>query len=122
METKLPSLMYLKLHQPDMFCKQDWYYDQKFAQEPIIISTLGLAIPPKHDKNYVAPSASECAYLLFTHGAMRYLFEGYLWTRDSDDEGNPVYVGGLNYGRGLQIHRHLQKVDARRVEIIYGAD
>ena len=94
------TLVSIKLTVPDRFCKQDWYYDQKFANFPL-----------DEEEDYI--TAVDCAYA-FLNGNSK-LFEGYVWTNDRDDDGNPVYVGGTRLGRGFQIHRHLVTVDAKYI-------
>lgn len=37
----------------------------------------------------------------------------YVWTGDTDTEGNRVYIGRVEQYGGLQIHRHLANPDIR---------
>ena len=100
------SLLRLVINNSRAFYPQDWYYDEEFAnystgEDSYVINfrTVGRNIP--------LYSATELAYVHIIHGPI--LPSSYLWTRDTDDKQDKVYVGMSVGGRkpGLQIHRHL---------------
>jgi len=99
------TLLRLVINNPDKFYKQDWYYDEEFANE-LLVNGI-----PDNDWifNFETTLLYPAALWVFLHTTMyggSILKDRYVWTSDRDHQGDHVYVG--NWGaKGFQIHRHL---------------
>jgi hypothetical protein len=65
------------------------------------------------------PSAAALATIYAQHPSCPH-FAGWLWTRDTDRQGQRVYVGGTRFGKGFQVHRHLHLTDDWGVALWWG--
>jgi hypothetical protein len=116
------SIIEMRDAHPTMFCPgQVWYDNEAFAHlklAPIIgMPTHVVRSPnPPADVDDTLTDAVLLVglYLAYPHDA---LWQDYLWTADTDSEGQRVYVGGTRNGRGLEIHRHLHLTDRWRVPL-----
>jgi hypothetical protein len=115
------SIIEMRDAHPAMFCPQTWYEAESFAHlklAPIIgMPTHVVRSPnPPTDVDDTLTDAVLLVglYLAYPHDA---LWQDYLWTADTDSEGQRVYVGGTRNGRGLEIHRHLHLTDRWRVPL-----
>ena len=98
---------------PDLFYSQEWYSDELFmdaelpAGSPIELpDTLNRDPVTWHiDKGVSAVTLVN----LYVRYPMDPIWDRYLWTSDTDQHGQRVYVG--SNGKGLEIHRfiHLTK-------------
>lgn len=105
---------------PAQFYGQSWYLGESFLDTEIVhraapksLTRPGFTPTPG---NPALPCAADLAAAYLTEPdspAWRF----FLWTRDTDRHGNPVYVGGVGHddAPGFQIHRHLTITDRWRV-------
>jgi len=108
------TLLRLVLSNPSKFYKQDWYYDEEFANTPLGIGNHRL----ESTLSYSAyPSAVVLAWMYLDK---EILPPEYVWTSDFDSNGDKVYVGGLSFGRGFQIHRHLARPKVTGIGYVFG--
>jgi hypothetical protein len=95
---------------PDCFYQQAWYYGEPFmGAEPRPWlgwpSDVSPFLPGQVDLAYTAADLAA----LWLEDPTRALWDRYLWTSDTDAQGQRVYVG--SNGKGLEIHRHLHLTD-----------
>jgi hypothetical protein len=93
------TLLRLIINNPDKFYKQDWYFNEEFANKDV----GGIYTDTPYN---TLPAAVYAYRYLKSKGFEDY----YMWTNDFDSKGDRVYVGGAGFkGRpkGFQIHRHL---------------
>ena len=90
---------------------QDWFEREAFIDAPLphemAHDTTPTARPGIPGRWEALPSAVELA-ALYVLDREAPVWRDYLWTSDTDAEGQRVYVGGTANGRGFEIHRHLQ--------------
>lgn len=106
------TLRTLRRDHPDLFHpNQDWFEGEAFMDVPLPTSgrwrlvgvvTLSPSAPPMDPAKL--PLAVELAdqYLIDPRSP---LWHRYIWCRDTDAQGQRIYVG--SNGKGLEIHRHL---------------
>ena len=94
---------------PDKFYPQTWYEGEAFMD----VEARDIGWPhrvvqgnPKRRGEY---TAADLAHLWVTGSRTHPLWDSYLWTSDTDSQGQRVYVG--QNGKGLEIHRHLHLTD-----------
>jgi hypothetical protein len=87
------------------FYNQDWYFTQDFAHTPIEPGTYTLTKGAALPAAVVALAYMEWTKRYEDDPLMNKLETKYMWTGDTDDRGDRVYVG--NHQHGFQIHRHL---------------
>lgn len=102
------TLRELLQRHPNAFYPQAWYLDEPFM-DAVVPNT---PVDPPTD---VAPGSLVSSVFELPHVATLALcyvcnplhpcWQRYLWCRDTDMQGQRVYVG--TNGRGLEIHRHL---------------
>ena len=91
---------------PDAFYAQTWYLAEPFMdREAVDIPTT---MPKLATTRYPEAGAVELARL-YLQQPDHPLWRFYLWTTDTDTQGQRVYVG--HNGHGLEIHRHLKLTD-----------
>ena len=96
------TLLRLVVNNPDKFYPQDWYYDEQFANYAMDETSWSLT--------YNTPlPAVVWAYAYIKNIWSAHLEYNYIWTSDTDNFGDKVYIGRSPRSRkpGLQIHRHL---------------
>lgn len=96
------TLVRLVLRHPRFFYKQDWYFDEEFANTDV----GGVWEIPVDPRNQPLLPAAVWAWFYIARSKWLLLEDRYIWTSDSDNARDKVYVG-RGRGRGLQIHRHL---------------
>lgn len=109
------SINQLKKSHPHMFYGQDWYDGHEFMNRKETARTILFKSLEKYDIGKIPESANLTANLLiqiFIHmrnqGLDCSVFDNYIWTKDLDDNGDVVYIGGVNKNKyGMEIHRHL---------------
>lgn len=106
----------------ELFYPQDWFEGEEFMLALPIAKYDG---PPKLNERGMVPrtgrqlpSAVELAHA-YVKAPDAKVWENFLWTRDTDEHGQRVYVGGVTQGRtkGFQIHRHLEITELWRSPI-----
>ncbi len=97
------------------YAGQSWYANEAFLRTlpnereprtPTRISHLGKV--PRTSKGL--PLAVDLANA-YVRDPMNDIWDGYLWCRDRDSQGQRVFVGGLANGHGFELHRHLHITD-----------
>jgi hypothetical protein len=124
---KLSLARLRQLHASLFHPTQDWFRDQPFFSRETDIDTdalgrdaVGLLCVGGAPLQYRAGEAWEAGdvnrlmpAVLLASLYVRYpqtpLWRHYLWTADTDRDGQRVYLG--QNGRGLEIHRHLNLTD-----------
>lgn len=109
-------------HTPRLFYHQDWYAGEAFleAEVPLLAAVPKLTKPgyTPAPGNPNLPSVAElvAAYLAAPSSPVWAFF---LWTKDVDQHGNALYIGGIGHDQkpGLQIHRHLRITDRWRMPV-----
>ncbi len=92
---------------PDKFYPQTWYDGEAFMDTPDNTTTLW----PNNVRDGVPRFMARPLYRavdlaqLWLRGPTDLIWSRYLWTSDTDSQGQRVYVG--QNGKGLEIHRHL---------------
>ena len=102
------------LSEPSAFYRQTWYANEAFMNAPHPLNPVRprgvdrIGSVPTAGSDLLPHAADLAAAYLNAPGASIWRF--FLWTRDVDDYGNPVYVGGVGqFGVDrFQIHRHLR--------------
>ena len=105
------TIVELVTRYPSLFYSQQWWRGESFTR---MLPTETLTPPPKltqlgkvPNRFVKLPHAVDLlnAYVKDpTHEA----WLGYLWTADTDVQGQRVYIGGRANGHGLmEIHRHI---------------
>ncbi len=100
---------------PALFYPQAWY-----THEPFVYAALVMPVPPplgridaligdghivwRGQQALVPAVALVDAYVKAPTLA---IWHDYLWTDDTDQHGQRIYVGGTANGHGFEIHRHL---------------
>ncbi len=109
------SLIELMAKHPALFYRQAWYADESFMRvlpnERYVRSPshiVGIGKVPGSSRGLPLAVDLVAAYV---RDPLNPIWDGYLWARDVDALGQRVYVGGLAFGKGLQIHRHLHITD-----------
>lgn len=108
------TLRTLRRDHPDRFYRQDWFEEEPFMDRPLehVLTVGPLPMPsgvldfPEVPKQWMGelPTAVQLADLYVRHPDHA-TWSRYLWCRDTDAQGQRIYVG--SNGRGLEIHRHL---------------
>lgn len=103
------TLSELRKAYPDKFYPQTWYAGEAFMEIPLPDSAPN---SPPSDVAYRGKEPGEASlfhavtlaqlYLDFPHHPV---WRNYLWTFDTDSNGQRIYIGDT--GKGLEIHRHL---------------
>ena len=103
------TLRELLTQHPTKFYPQTWYWDEAFLDYDV--GDIHTALPSGWDAaSYgvglpkTLPNAVQLAALWLNHPD-HILWAKYLWCRDTDAQGQQVYVG--QNGHGLEIHRHI---------------
>jgi len=91
------------------FYRQSWYEREPFAchvwsQEFVLPASFKPFDEPPIRQHLLPAVAWAQAYL---QGDAPILQDHYVWTSDTDHNGDPVYVGMAAEYPGLQVHRHL---------------
>lgn len=95
---------------PGMFYRQAWYRDEAFLRT---LPNERHRVAPTVIRAGVVPDASDDLPLAvdlvnaYVRTPSDPVWQGYLWCRDTDAQGQRVYLGGTSNGKGLEIHRHL---------------
>lgn len=95
---------------PEKFYPQTWYRREPFMDLDVDLSLLTERLPRAWKPGQVPPAgvfllpAVHLAWLYTVHPTAP-LWDAYLWTHDTDSQGQRVYLG--QNGEGLEIHRHL---------------
>lgn len=91
------TLYQIVVHDSGLFYPQDWWRGHRFAHAEFD--------PETHDGS---PTAAYLAWRYLQHPHSP-IWRRFIWTSDTDDDGNRVYVGGLGQFKcqGFQIHRLL---------------
>lgn len=108
------TLRALRVLHPELFHPtQDWFEGEAFMDAPLPLDAhhmlptgVGSVMPRGLDDDL--PTTLELA-LLYVEYPTAPIWRRYLWTDDTDRQGQRVYVG--DNGRGLEIHRHLHLTD-----------
>ena len=107
---------------PDLFYEGNgWWRGQKFAVADHRLGAAAVPLMVTADRTRAARSAASLAmtYAHYSTTSAPFHFNGwwaFLWTADTDDYGQQIYVGGVGqFGIDkFQIHRHL-RIDDRWV-------
>ena len=110
------TLLRLVLSNPSKFYKQDWYYDEEFANTPLAVGDHYIDSAKIGRLEY--PPAVVLAWMYVYD---EFALSDYLWTSDFDKYCNRVYVGGLGLDRGFQIHRHLAHPEVDGIGYVFGS-
>lgn len=95
------SLNFIVRQHPTLFHDQVWYRAEKFAGAAHW-GTFDL------EGDVLCPAAAYAdAFVRAAAGGEVLWPQEYIWTSDTDGEGQRVYVGRAAQYGGLQIHRHL---------------
>jgi len=106
------TLRELLAEYPQHFYPQTWFHGEAFLDTP----GEGGERPTKLHRLGVVPIPSSPSLPLAADMAAAYvqnpdagIWKFFIWCRDVDRHGNPVYVGGIGHddAPGFQIHRHL---------------
>ena len=108
------TLRAMLVHSPALFYPQTWYAKEAFLDarsESVLITPKGverLGSTPSPGLDSL-PQAVQLA-AAYTADPTSPVWQWFHWTRDVDQHGNAVYVGGVDHDdiRGFQIHRHLK--------------
>jgi len=107
------TLRAMLAHSPALFYPQTWYAKETFLDTPDDavatpkgIQCVGLIPTPGLD---TLPTAAQLVAAYLTNPTAS-VWRWFHWTRDVDQHGNAVYVGGIGHDDtpGFQIHRHLR--------------
>lgn len=106
------NIIELRAAHPALFCPQTWYEGEAFALSrwTPAYGAMVVQVVPCEDGAVPPPDGLPRAVVLVTHfvaDPSRSIWRDYLWTSDTDSQGQRVYVGGVANGRGVEIHRHL---------------
>lgn len=94
------SLNWFVRQHPTLFHAQDWYRTEPFAGVEYVRK-----FPPEAEP---WPAAAYAAAFVEAAADGEVLWPArYIWTSDTDHEGNRVYIGRAAQYGGLQIHRLL---------------
>jgi hypothetical protein len=101
---------------PSLFCPQTWFETEDFAHKrlsPLIGLPTHVVRCPGEVPMSAVDELTDAVLLvdLFLRYPLDPVFRGYLWTADTDAQGQRVYIGGTANGRGLELHRHLHLTD-----------
>lgn len=96
---------------PKRFYAQHWYRGEAFTRIlPMDVPyfapnarTFPGKVPPANAKLYHAVDLLNC-YLKYPDAA---IWDDYLWSKDTDAQGQRIYVGGRSNTGSIEIHRHL---------------
>lgn len=110
------TLRALRVLHPELFHPtQDWFEGEAFMDAPLPLdahrsppTSAPFVSPSLLTPAITLPTALELA-LLYVEEPTHPIWRRYLWTDDTDRQGQRVYVG--DNGRGLEIHRHLHLTD-----------
>ena len=106
------TLRELRAKYPTHFYPQMWFDGEGFMDHPGGHGELPMPSSIGPEPGMIVPYAVDLARLyLKTPGDP--IWARFLWTRDEDDVGQRIYVGGIGQARlpGFQIHRHLKLDD-----------
>jgi hypothetical protein len=111
------TLRELRAAHPHLFHpNQDWFEDEAFMDVPCLAvkgpptrvarehDVMGRSLPP-HPSTPSVPAATLAR--AYVEAPELLVWRDYLWTSDTDRQGQRVYVGGTANGKGFEIHRHL---------------
>lgn len=101
---------------PDRFYRQDWYEGHAFMQQEPRPGHVPLVVSARPAPGEVVQYSAADLGAVWLDDPGRVMWEYYLWTCDTDDEGQRIYVG--QNGKGLEIHRHLHLTDRWRYPIL----
>ena len=111
------TLAEIRSANPGLFYPGEWFIGQAFMDiEPDTTVTRPPAIvrgiqPDMLKNSFAGDILKHAATLarLYVQEPGDKLWESFLWTKDFDEFGQRVYVGGVSQGtpKGFQIHRHL---------------
>lgn len=102
---------------PDLFRQdQTWWLEEDFVDAPMPKGvftipprfTLFDGQKPRDHQAYKLPLAVTLAWVYVQHPEDP-IWERYLWTGDTDAEGQRVFMG-VNHGK-MELHRHLHLTD-----------
>ena len=107
---------------PHLFAPQTWYAQESFAHlklPPIIGLPTHLVRCPRSPEAGIVDELTDAVLLvaLFLRYPDDAIWRDYLWTGDTDAQGQRVYVGGTANGRGFEIHRHLHLTERWSVPV-----
>lgn len=108
------TLRELLAAEPSLFYPQTWYATEAFLDtpaEPTVATPKGIQYVGLTPTPGLAtlPSAAQLAAAYLANPTAS-VWRWFHWTRDVDQHGNAVYVGGIGHDAlpGFQIHRHLR--------------
>ena len=107
------TILELRAAYPHLFCPgQVWYDSEPFAARdlPPLAQAPTILVPcPSEVCQSVVDDLTDAVLLvqLYVTDPGSPIFADYLWTADTDRQGQRVYVGGTRNGRGLELHRHI---------------
>ena len=103
------TLAEIRAAHPGLFHpNQDWFNGHGFMDR---LADQGVGMPDRVAPNAVGymlwpePQSAATLALLYVGNPESPIWERYLWTADTDDLGQRVYMGKNE--RGMEIHRHL---------------
>jgi hypothetical protein len=107
------SIIEMRDAHPDMFAPQSWYDDEPFAHlalPPLIGLPSHLVRCPIVPWPEIVDTLTDAVLLvdLYLRYPIEPMFHRELWCADQDRQGNQVYIGLTENGRGLEIHRRLE--------------
>lgn len=102
------SLFGLWADAPERFYPQTWWRDEDFAHQLI---SGDYSLPEVMPTRVVIDTFALLPAVVWLKAALqghaRVLDQHYVWCRETDQEGNRVYVGRYAQYGGYQVHRHL---------------
>ncbi len=109
------TLIELMAAHPSLFYRQAWYAHEAFLRALPNERTprtpkkiIGRGAVPFSSKGL--PLAVDLANA-YVRDPLNPIWDDYIWTRDTDAQGQRVYVGGCANGHAFEIHRHIHISD-----------
>ena len=102
---------------PDLFYAQSWFDGHAFMDRPEGEPLERVTVWAERIDAHPEPIHAVDLARLYVKTPSEPMWREFLWTDDTDDHGNRIYVGGIGkYGvEGFQVHRHLADPGAKWV-------